>query len=115
MARENPVDVVCISVVAPSTVIHARFLCRKIRAQFPAMKILVGVWGAVDGMPAARQQLRDSGADEMVVSLADAVAHITKNWTAASVKNSGPPTEGPRHAEVAAALPRPDAPAPLTA
>jgi predicted PurR-regulated permease PerM len=115
MTKDTPVDVVCISVVAPSTVIHARFLCRKIRAQFPAMKILVGVWGAVDGVPAARQQLRDSGADEMVVSLADAVAHITQNWSAVSAKNSGSPAEGQPHVDVAAAVQRADAPAPLTA
>ena len=114
LARDTPVDVVCISVVAPSTVIHARFLCRKIRAQFPAMEILVGVWGAVDGVPAARQQLRDSGADEMVVSLADAVAHITKNWSAPSVKNVASSAGGEPKADVAPALPRPEAPAPLT-
>src|SRR4029078_5174252 len=37
-------DVVCISVVAPSTVIHARFLCTKLRARFPKFKIIVGLW-----------------------------------------------------------------------
>ena len=80
MAEANPVDVICISVVAPSTVIHARYLCRKIRAQFPRLGILVGLWGASDGAAEARQQVRDSGADEMVVSLADAVDYIAKQW-----------------------------------
>ena len=81
MAEANPVDVICISVVAPSTVIHARYLCRKIRAHFPRLRILVGLWGAGDGAADARQQVRDSGADEMVVSLADAVDHIAREWS----------------------------------
>ena len=36
-------DVVCISVVEPSTVIHARYLCLKVRARFPQIKILIGL------------------------------------------------------------------------
>ena len=46
-------DVVCISVVAPSTVIHARYLCLKLRAQFPKMKIVIGLWDAIEGVPEA--------------------------------------------------------------
>ena len=39
------VDVFCISVVVPSTIIHARYLCQKVRTKFPKMKIIVGLWG----------------------------------------------------------------------
>ena len=46
MVDEADVDVACISVVAPSTVIHARYLCAKLRAQLPNLKIVVGLWGA---------------------------------------------------------------------
>lgn len=68
--------VVCISVVAPSTVIHARYLCRKVREQFPDPKIVVGLWGGNEGVLAATKRLRDSGADAVVVSLAEAVSQI---------------------------------------
>ncbi len=71
-------DVVCISVVEPSTVIHARYLCLKVRAQFPRIKIVVGLWGDAEGATEAAKRLRDSGADEVVVSLADAVLQIVK-------------------------------------
>ena len=71
-------DVVCISVVEPSTVIHARYLCLKVRAQFPHLKIVVGLWGDTDGTAESAKRLRDSGADEVVVSLADALVQIAK-------------------------------------
>ncbi len=71
-------DVVCISVVEPSTVIHARYLCLKVRAQFAHMKIVVGLWGATEGTTEATKRLRNSGADEVVLSLADAMVQIAK-------------------------------------
>src|SRR4029079_3240327 len=39
-------DVICISVVAPSTVIHARYLCLKLHALLPRLRIVIGLWGA---------------------------------------------------------------------
>ena len=44
-AEKADVDVFCISVVVPSTIIHARYLCQKVRTKFPKMKIIVGLWG----------------------------------------------------------------------
>jgi len=69
-------DVVCISVVAPSTVIHARYLCLKLRALLPLQKILVGLWGATENFTDAAQRVRDSGADEVVTTFADAVRQL---------------------------------------
>ena len=57
---EADVDAACISVVAPSTVIHARYLCVKLRAQLPNLKIAVGLWGASQNIIQATQRLRDS-------------------------------------------------------
>ncbi len=70
------ISVACISVVAPSTVIHARYLCTKLRARFPTLRIMIGLWGAPDNVADATRRLRDSGADGVVVSLAEAVAQI---------------------------------------
>src|SRR5512132_3552765 len=73
-AEKADVDVVCISVVAPSTIIHARYLCKKVRTKFPKVKIIVGLWGTTtENNAEAPQRLRDSGADEVIVSLAEAV------------------------------------------
>lgn len=42
--REMP-DAVCISVVAPSAVVHARNLCVKIHAVAPDVPLVIGFWG----------------------------------------------------------------------
>lgn len=70
-------EVVCISVVAPSTVIHARYLCLKLRALLPLQKILVGLWGATGNVTDAARRVRESGADEAVTTFADALRQLT--------------------------------------
>ena len=55
---------------------HARFLCTKLRACFPTLKIIVGLWGATERVAEATKRLRDSGADETVTSLAAAMQEI---------------------------------------
>ncbi len=72
------VDVICISVVAPSTVIQARYLCLKLRTLLPKQKIVIGLWGATEGLTEATSRLRDSGADEVVATLAHALVQIAK-------------------------------------
>ncbi len=78
LIEESDVDVVSISVVEPSTVIHARYLCLKVRAQFPRIKIVVGLWGLTEATTESAKRLHDSGADEVVTSLADALVQIAK-------------------------------------
>lgn len=71
--RDAKADVVCISVVAPTTIIHARYLCSKLRANSPGLKIIVGLWGRQDLTPEIVGNLQDSGADDVVTTLAEAV------------------------------------------
>lgn len=78
LVEKADVDVVCISVVAPSTVIHARYLCLKLRAALPRQKIIIGLWGASEDLTEATKRLRDSGADEVVTTLAEALVQIGK-------------------------------------
>lgn len=78
LTESTSMDAVCISVVAPSTVVHARHLCAKLRARLPKLKIVVGLWGATENVSEAAQRLRISGADEIAVSLAEAVIHLSK-------------------------------------
>jgi predicted PurR-regulated permease PerM/GAF domain-containing protein len=76
LVEKAEVDLVCISVVAPSTVTHARYLCSKLRAQQPDLKIIVGLWGETGDITASGKVLRDAGADVVVVSFAEGVAQI---------------------------------------
>ncbi len=78
LVEKADVDVICISVVAPSTVIHARYLCLKLRALLPKLKIVIGLWGATEDVTEATKRLRDSGADEVVTTLAEALVQMAK-------------------------------------
>jgi len=64
-------DVVCISVVPPSTVSHARYLCLKFKAALPDQKIVVGLWGQFDKSQESVKTLLDNGADEVVTSFTE--------------------------------------------
>lgn len=68
----NDVDVVCISVVEPSTVSQARYLCIKYRTAFSGLKIAVGLWGHTTIDPETDRNLREAGADLVMKGIADA-------------------------------------------
>jgi predicted PurR-regulated permease PerM/methylmalonyl-CoA mutase cobalamin-binding subunit len=69
-------DVVFISVVAPSTVLHARYLCLKLRARLHSERIVVGLWGYADHDSDAVRRVQDSGADEVATTFKQAVAQM---------------------------------------
>lgn len=71
-------DAICISVVPPSTLIHARYLTRKLRQRLPRVKIIAAFWGATENVAEAAEGLRNSGADETVASFAEAVVQLSK-------------------------------------
>ena len=77
--EKSGADAACISVVSPSTVIQARHLCIKLRTRFPQLKIVIGLWGTTQGVTDAAKRLRDSGANEVVTTLNDAVVQLARN------------------------------------
>lgn len=77
VAETNP-DVVCISAVAPTTTYHARHLCSKLRADFPELTIIVGLWGSPEKASRASKALREAGADEIVTTVAEATECVTE-------------------------------------
>jgi predicted PurR-regulated permease PerM len=79
LVEKSEVNAACISVVSPSTVIHARYLCVKLRARFPQLKIVIGLWGMTQGLSDAARRLGDSGANEVVTTIADAVVQLAKH------------------------------------
>lgn len=78
LVEKAGVDAVCISVVTPSTVLHARYLCLRLRAALPGLKILVGLWGATEQLVDSTRRVRESGADVVVTSFAEAVRHFAE-------------------------------------
>jgi predicted PurR-regulated permease PerM len=74
--RESKASVACISVVEPTTVIHARYLCSKLRRNCPALRIIIGLWGRTENHPDALQDLREAGADDIVTTVAEAAERV---------------------------------------
>lgn len=71
-------DVIFISVVPPSTIIHARYISSKIRNKIPYSKIIVGMWGSTEISPDTILKLRSYGVDEIVTTLAEALNQLEK-------------------------------------
>lgn len=46
--EEEKADIVVISALPPSNILRARYLYKRLRARFPALSILVGLWGTPD-------------------------------------------------------------------
>ena len=56
--------IVCISAIPPASGIAARALCKRLRAQLPAARIVVGLWKADDaGFSSRKERLEKVGAD----------------------------------------------------
>jgi predicted PurR-regulated permease PerM len=62
---------VCIGAVAPGGLSQARHLCKRLRAQCPELKIVVGRWGLHDGKDTERQHLLAAGADHVETTVLD--------------------------------------------
>jgi hypothetical protein len=65
LVQQLKADVVCISAMPPAAVMHARALAKQLRARFPEINLIVGLWGAQGDMNKAK--LRIGGARTTVV------------------------------------------------
>lgn len=65
----------CVLALPPSGYPHARYLCRRLRAQFPALKVIAAVWtrGGIDQLKQRRPQL---AADELAANLGQALPEL---------------------------------------
>jgi hypothetical protein len=68
-AEEGGAGLLFIGSASPRGLPHCRYLTKRLRERFPDRKILVGRWGS-DGEEEA--QLREDGADDVVMSMAEA-------------------------------------------
>jgi predicted PurR-regulated permease PerM len=74
LVEQRKADVVCISATPPAAVMHARYLCKRLRERLPKVKLLVGLWDAQCDLNKARARI-GSGAI-IVATLADAQEQI---------------------------------------
>jgi predicted PurR-regulated permease PerM len=70
---ESRPDIVCISALPPFALLHARELYRKIRAQMPKVKIIIGMWKFAGDPIKAATRLHIDGNDKLALTLAQTI------------------------------------------
>jgi B12 binding protein len=68
--------VICISAMAPAAVMHARHLFKRLRREFPAVRILIGLWDASGDLTKARNRIGSGETAHVVATLAEAQEQI---------------------------------------
>ena len=69
-------DIFCISALPPFAFSHARSLSQQLRARFPGIRIVVGVWGFAGDTERAMERFQAPRPDKLVTSLADAIQEV---------------------------------------
>jgi hypothetical protein len=70
------VQLVCISALRPFAVMQARYLVKRLRAQFPQLKIIVGLWDSKKPSAGAKRNLQSTPADCVANTFAEALQCI---------------------------------------
>lgn len=76
MVAEKELAVLCIGSLPPGGLAHTRYLCKRLRARFPKVKIVVGRWGLKGNVDENRAQLLEAGADQVETTLLEAQSHL---------------------------------------
>jgi len=75
VGEEGPA-VVCIGALPPGGLAQARYLCKRLRASFPHLRIVVVLWGLAENAGRRRDELLAAGANLVATTLLDARAQI---------------------------------------
>ena len=67
---------VYISALPPAALLHASFLCKRLRPRFPELKIVVALWHAEGSLEKGRARLLAAGASEVVITLKDSIEKL---------------------------------------
>jgi len=70
IAERRP-GLVCIGAVPPGGLARTRYLCTRLRARFPGIKLVVGRWGLMHGLESTRKQLRRVGVHYVAATLSE--------------------------------------------
>jgi predicted PurR-regulated permease PerM len=70
--KQDRPAVVCIAALLPGGLAQAHYFCKRLRGQFPELKIVVGLWSVSAELDRLGERLRSNGADQVVLSLLEA-------------------------------------------
>src|SRR5262249_10921682 len=69
-------DILCLGAVLPGGLTRIRYLCKRLRRQFPKLRIIIGMWGPDADSERLEQNLLAAGADHVETSLLGLVRHL---------------------------------------
>ena len=75
---DGPPHTVLIAAVGPRGLTEACYLCRRLGAQYPGVRILVGRWGRGRSSEKARRRLLAAGAYRVVGTLQEAATELIR-------------------------------------
>jgi hypothetical protein len=90
VAEQRP-RVACIGFLPPGGLAQARYLCKRLRARFPDLRIVVGRWGATPGIDEARPLLLRDGADVVASTLLETREQLALCASPGSSPRATPP------------------------
>ena len=98
VAEQAPA-LVCIGALPPGGLAHARYLCKRLRARLPEVKIIVGRWGLTGGVEANRDQFQEAGADLTATTMLETRNQLNSLLPILTQEQGKPPaSEGDRAA-----------------
>jgi predicted PurR-regulated permease PerM len=69
LVEQQGAGIICLGALAPGGLAQTRYLCLRLRARFPDLKIVVGRWGGTGNGEESRDLLRAAGADYVETTL----------------------------------------------
>jgi predicted PurR-regulated permease PerM len=75
VAQRQPA-VVCVSATPPAAVMHARYLCTRLRARMPGVNLVVGLWDTPGDLATATKRIGCGAHTHVVATLADAQQQV---------------------------------------
>ena len=91
---ERQAGLVCLSTLRPFAVMQARHFAKRLRAQFPQIKIIVGLWDPKKPGASAKQNVEAAPVDWVVSTLAEAVHQLCQEAPCVPCGQLGSPLLG---------------------
>ncbi len=80
VVEQDQVELICIIALLSGALAPTRYLCKRLRARFPACKIIVGLWGLRENGDEPQALLREAGADAVGTTLRDTQNQLS-HWS----------------------------------
>jgi len=76
LVTPGPNDVICISALPPYALAPARKMCKQIKARYPAINVVVAVWGFTGDSEKAKASFERTRPDQLFTSLGQTLEYI---------------------------------------